>query len=111
MDFHDGVLRLETALIGDLVQQGCERFGFHLIGAAAGRAEQVLTFVRVLGMIARYVRLRRFQSVHQADTYQEIEMPINGQWCNFPLLPLLEQRDQLIGGNGPIGVQQLCVRG
>ena len=38
-------------------------------------------------------------------------MPVNGQRSDLPLLPILEQRDQLVGGNRPFSGQQLRVRG
>ena len=93
LNLDDGVLRLEPALIGDLVQQGLQRLGLHFICVTTGRAQQVTTFVRMPRMIARQIGLGRFQSVHEADPHQEIEVPVNGERCDFALLPFLQQRD------------------
>ena len=61
----------------------------------------------MLGMIASGIGLRGFDPVNEADTDQEVEMPVNGKWGDLALLPILEQGDQFVGGNSSFGGQQL----
>jgi len=61
-------------------------------------------------MIAGQIGLRRLYAVYETDSYQKIEMPVNGQRRNLALLAGLQLCDQLIGRNGPFAGQQFCVR-
>ena len=67
--------------------------------------------MRMVGVLARQIRLRRFQAVHKANPDQEIQVPVSGEGSDFPLLPFLEQCDQLVGGNRSIARQQFRVSG
>lgn len=63
----------------------------------------------MIGIVARQVGLRRFQTMYQANPYEEVQVPINSEGRDLSLLAILEKRDQLVGRDGAIAGLHFCV--
>ena len=58
--------------------------------------------MRMVRMVAREIGLGGLQPVDEASTYEEVEVSIDRQWRDLSFLPLLQQRDELVGGKRTI---------
>ena len=96
-------------LIGDCGQQGLEPTRFHLVHVAARGAKQELALVGMVGMVARQVGLGGLQAVNEADAHEEVEVSVDGQRRDLPLLALLQQGDEFVGGERSVALQHLRV--
>ena len=62
-------------------------------------------------MVARQVGLRGLKPVDDADSHEEFQVPVDGQWRDLAFLALLEQRDEFVCGKGPVACEQFRVDG
>ena len=111
LDLDNGVVRPEPAFVGDLGQHRLNPPRFNLVYMTTRGTQQELAVVRMVGMVAGYVGLRGLKPVDDADSHEELQMPVDGQWRDLALLPLLQQRHEFVGGKRPVACQQFRVDG
>ena len=111
LDLDNGVVRPEAALVGDLGQHRLNPPRFNLIYLTTRGTQQELAVVRMVGMVAGHVGLRGLKPVDDADSHEELQMPVHCQWRDLALLPLLQQRHEFVGGKRSVACQQFRVDG
>lgn len=96
-------------LVCDTGQQRLDSARLDLVHMATRGTEQELALVSMIGMVARKVRLHGLKPVDEAGSHEEVQVTVDGKGCDFSILPLLQQRDEFVGGKRTVVGQHFRV--